>query len=131
MCRVVRYTHSKRKSLRFLVYVRRAVRAEVMSAAALLHLLKAQSKQAIDDFLCACATEREQLKGPGAARIAELAASLSITAAEATQLQRAGAELVNEAVLWRVASAEQVGSFLVDLPETAEAGQLAAEDLLV
>ena len=40
----------------------------------LLLLLKATSKQAIDDFLCACNVERELLKGPGAARIADLVA---------------------------------------------------------
>ena len=60
----------------------------------LLLLLKATSKQAIDDFLCACNVERELLKGPSAARIADLAASFGITEAEATQLQQAGANLV-------------------------------------
>jgi hypothetical protein len=56
----------------------------------LLLLLKATSKQAIDDFLCACNVERELLKGPGAARIADLAASFGITEAEAKEAAAGG-----------------------------------------
>ena len=74
----------------------------------LLLLLKATSKQAIDEFLCACNVERELLKGPGAARIADLAASFGITGVEATQLQQAGANLVTEAVYRRAADAEKI-----------------------
>mmetsp|Transcript_45310 Transcript_45310/g.118938 ORF Transcript_45310/g.118938 Transcript_45310/m.118938 type:complete len:199 (-) Transcript_45310:520-1116(-) len=92
----------------------------------LLLLLKASSKHAIDDFLCACAIERELLKGPGDARLSDIASSLGITLSEATQLQRAGAELINEAVYLRVASAEQVAELFAAFPETAEAGQLKA-----
>ena len=90
----------------------------------LLLLLKATSKQAIDDFLCACNVERELLKGPGAARIADLAASFGITEAEATQLQQAGANLVTEAVYRRAADAEKIATLFGDLPETEEAQQL-------
>lgn len=93
-------------------------------ASPLLLLLKATSKQAIDDFLCSCAVEREKLKGPGAKRVAELAESLGITTAQAAQLQRAGAGLIDEAVFHRAASAEQVAPLFVDFPETAEANQL-------
>jgi len=90
----------------------------------LLLLLKATSKQAIDEFLCACNVERELLKGPGAARIADLAASFGITEVEATQLQQAGANLVTEAVYRRAADAEKIATLFGDLPETEEAQQL-------
>ena len=90
----------------------------------LLLLLKATSKQAIDEFLCACNVERELLKGPGAARIADLAASFGITEAEATQLQQAGANLVTQAVYRRAADAEKIATLFGDLPETEEAQQL-------
>lgn len=90
----------------------------------LLLLLKATSKQAIDEFLCACNVERELLKGPGAARIADLATSFGITEAEATQLQQAGANLVTQAVYRRAADAEKIATLFGDLPETEEAQQL-------
>ena len=75
---------------------------------ALLHLLSAPSKQSVDEFLCTCAREREQLAGPGEARLSEIATTFGIGLVEARQLQRAGAELVGEAVYRKAATPELV-----------------------
>ena len=86
----------------------------VTAGAALLHLLGAPSKQAVDEFLCACAREVEQLSGPGDARLAEIATTFGVSAGEAAQLQRAGVELVTEAVYRRTTTAEQVATLFAD-----------------
>lgn len=77
---------------------------------ALLHLLSAPSKQAVDEFLCACAREREQLAGPGPSRLSEIAATFGIGVVEARQLQRAGTELVGEAVYRKAATPDLVAA---------------------
>ena len=79
---------------------------------ALLHLLSAPSKNAVDSFLCSCAREREALQS-NAARLAELAATFGgLSEPDAKRLHGAGCTLVNEAVYTAVSSADQISEFL-------------------
>ena len=81
-------------------------------APALLALLSAPSKAAVDEFLCRCAAEREQLRPIGAERLGEIATTFGgLPLAEAAKLQKAGAELVNKVVYLR-AGAEDVPALL-------------------
>ena len=92
----------------------RPIMSAVPDALALLSLLSAPKKSAIDEFLCSCAVEREQLS-VSAARIAEIAATFgSLSTEDARRLQRAGAALVNEAVYIVASAPEQVAVMLGD-----------------
>jgi len=84
-----------------------------MDLTPLAELLSAPSKQAVDDFLCACAQEREEPAAPTAARVAELASLFGLTEQRALALQRAGAALIGEAI-YSAASVEQVGARFPD-----------------
>ena len=79
----------------------------MLDTAPLLELLKAPSKQALDDFLCGCATDREQAGAPTSARVEELAKQFELTVPRARELQRAGVALVGEA-LYTNPTAEQL-----------------------
>lgn len=70
----------------------------MLDTAPLLELLKSPSKQALDDFLCSCAEEREQAGAPTAERVAALAEIFDLSAPRARELQRAGVALVGEAM---------------------------------
>lgn len=83
-------------------------------APALLALLSAPNKSAVDEFLCRCAAEREQLRPVGPERLGEIAVTFGgLPLAEATRLQKAGAELVNKLVYLR-AGADDVPALLGD-----------------
>jgi hypothetical protein len=71
-------------------------------APALLALLSAPSKSAVDEFLCCCAAEREQLRPPDAERFGQIAATFGgLSLADAKRLQKAGVELVTKLVYLR------------------------------
>ena len=77
-------------------------------------LLSAPSKQAVNEFLCSCAAEREAPGVPSAERLAELASTFGLgTPEEASALQRAGAELVGKAV-YAGATPEQTAALFPD-----------------
>ena len=82
--------------------------------APLLHLLNAPSKQAVDDFLCSCARERESAASPGSSRFGEIASSFAITTKDARQLQQAGAELVGDALYQAPSTLEEAATLFHD-----------------
>ena len=84
------------------------------SRADLLHLLKAPSKQAVDEFLCACAEEGRCSGGVDRLRIAEIADTFGLTVDEARSLQHAGTELVRDAVYNMVSTPEQAAELFED-----------------
>ena len=84
-----------------------------MDLTPLAELLSAPSKQAVDDFLCACAQEREEPAAPTAARVAELTLLFGLTEQRAIALQRAGAALIGE-VIYSAATVEQIGARFPD-----------------
>jgi hypothetical protein len=67
--------------------------------AALLALLNAPSKQAVDEFLCGCARDLDgpQIAAP-TSQITELATTFSTSVEDAKRLQRTGMALVSAAV---------------------------------
>ena len=80
-----------------------------LDLAPLSELLSAPSKQAVDDFFCACAREREEPAAPSAARTSELATLFGLTEPQAIAMQRAGAGLIGEAT-FTATTVEQVGA---------------------
>ena len=81
-------------------------------ASALLVLLEAPSKQAVDAFFCSCFRERQRhAAGPiDDARVAEIVESLGLsTPLAAAPLQRAAVALIGK-VLYFDASAEQTAA---------------------
>jgi hypothetical protein len=77
---------------------------------ALLVLLEAPSKQAVDAFFCGCFSERHVVGSPDRARVAEIVESLALTAPEAAApLQKAALALIGQ-VLYADASAEQTAA---------------------
>ena len=77
----------------------------------LLQLLKAPSKQAVDDFLCACARAAPS-GGIDPSHVAQICETFGLTSDDAQGLRRAGIALVNEAVSSVAATVEQVGTLL-------------------
>ena len=77
---------------------------------ALLVLLEAPSKQAVDSFFCSCFRERRAVGAPDQARVAEIVEGLGLSSPlAAAPLQQAALALIGQ-VLYVDASAEQAAA---------------------
>ena len=77
---------------------------------ALLVLLEAPSKQAVDAFFCGCFDQRHVVGSPDSARVAEIAEGLALSSPEAAApLQKAALALIGQ-VLYADCSAEQTAA---------------------
>ena len=77
---------------------------------ALLVLLEAPSKQAVDSFFCSCFRERRAVGAPDLARVAEIVEGLGLSSPlAAAPLQQAALALIGQ-VLYVDASAEQAAA---------------------